>query len=160
MIQTDLYRVGFAQNKLHVEKIETCIINRKTLIIFPYAKKVVVGSSTEEGSEFETNDPIMKYLTEETEHAFQYSYSVPFSVSSKDKKSKRLNTKISYSESSFNGEEISHTYYSHLSVLNKIFNSFHFNNLWIQKSQNLMWLVNMIILVLACIAAFMKMSCS
>lgn len=159
MIQTDLYRVGFAQNKIHVEKAETCIINRKTLIIFPYAKKVVIGPTTGESGESETNDPIMKYLTEETEHAFQYSYAVPFSVSSKDKKSKRLNTKISYPESTFDGVEISYTYYSHLSFVNKITNSFHFNNLWIQKSQNVMWLVNMIILVLACIAAFMKMSC-
>jgi hypothetical protein len=149
MIQTDLYRVGFAQNKLNIKKAETCVINRKTLIILPEAKKV---------GDYETNDPIIKYLTEETEHSFEYSYSVPFSVISNDPKAKRLNVKIIYSESTFDGKEISYTYYSHLSFLNKIINSFHFNKLWLQQTQNIMWLVNMIILVLACIAAFMNIS--
>jgi len=71
----------------------------------------------------------------------------------------RLNVKIIYSESTFEGKEISHTYYSHLSFFNKITNSFYFNKLWVQQTQNIMWLVNMIILVLACIAAFIKITC-
>jgi hypothetical protein len=145
MITADLFQVWFNQNKLQTKKVETCSINKCLLLIHPIAGKL--------GSE-ESADPIVQFLTEHSEHEFDYTYNVPMYPKLKNDKKRILNVKITYSKVHYQGSSFTHSYFAHFSSFNKVMNSFYHKRLWIQQSQNIMWLTNIIILILACIAAF------
>jgi len=155
MIKLDLYYVGYSNNKLIVKEKNKCFLNKKTLVFPPEAK--VLNDISPPGR-------FTSLLVEPSEHSFMYSYSIPFhALIIKGKKKKRLNARFTYIDNSeFNGpnnKEVSYTYYSHLSMFQKLKNSLNFNKLWIQQPSNVMWIANMIILILACIATFIKLKC-
>jgi len=100
-----------------------------------------------------------------SEHSFEYSYNLPFTLYLEEKRNKRkINTKISYLDFSndtiqkYSGKELSLTFYAHLSQWQKVMNSFYFKRLWIQQSSNLMWIINILVALLACIATIWRIT--
>ncbi|RLD44809.1 MAG: hypothetical protein DRI89_02665 [Bacteroidetes bacterium] len=87
------------------------------------------------------------------EYSFDYSYTIPFdlTISSNKKKEKKLNTKITYENSSGN-KSSAQVCYTYLTRYNKIINSWNFRKLWIQQSSNITWIINILVALLAIIA--------
>lgn len=134
-INCDLYAVFNLDNKLKENKIHNAKIIRKNLFI----SQVQDGLNTD--SEFYN------------EFCFNYSYNIPFikRISIKNGKEKYINTMISYNGS--NNKDYNQICYTYLTPWQKLKNSFNFNRLWIQQSSNIMWIINILIALLAAIAA-------
>ena len=149
MITTDLYQVDYIRNKLKVIEADNCNIIRKTLIII---------SKTKFPGDQKDITPIIEMLTQSTYHLFQYSYDVPYDAKVPfGKTTKRINVRICYKDTE--NDNIEYIRFAYLTKIQKLKNSFHFKNLWIQQTQNVMWLINMIILVLASVAALINVFC-
>lgn len=91
------------------------------------------------------------------EYTFDYSYQIPFDkkISLHGGKMKKMNVKIIYptNETKKDWEQIC---YTHLSCLNKLRNSFNFNKIWLLQPNNLMWIINMIIILLVSFITMFK----
>ncbi|MEI6346716.1 MAG: hypothetical protein WCP69_02100 [Bacteroidota bacterium] len=85
-------------------------------------------------------------------HFLEYSFEIPFdALISIEGETKIINTKITYS-SLFD----SYNLYTYLTFWQRLRLRYNFNNLWVQKSSNWMWIINVLVAMIAIIATLCK----
>ncbi len=141
-IKIDTYALNNSDNDLVFRKsnvMENVLIYKKTIIFILNGRPVKISKNL-----------------------FEYTYDLPFVEKIEiENKSKIINAKITYIDT---GVEIlkqgqglrSIECYTHLSYLQKIKNSYYFNRLWIQQTSNIMWIINILVAILACLTALKK----
>jgi hypothetical protein len=131
-IKCNLYSISYAEGKIKPNKLYSTVIIGKNLFI----------STLQDG--YESNNREFY-----NEYSFDYLYNVPFDskISISKKKTRKLNVKITYPITDANNisTQVCYTYFSYC---NKIINSLHFNKLWIQQPMNIMWIINILVIIL------------
>jgi hypothetical protein len=81
---------------------------------------------------------------------FNYKFDLPFDIEVKlnSGKKKNLNTEIVYT-TFINGKDEAIKVYSYLTCLQKLKLSSKRSQLWIQQSENVMWIINILVAILA-----------
>lgn len=85
-------------------------------------------------------------------HFLEYSFEIPFDAKISIEKNNKpidkfINTKITYS-SLFE----SYNLFTYLTCLQRLRLSYNFKNLWVQKSSNWMWVINILVAIMAIVA--------
>jgi hypothetical protein len=133
----DLYTVTNSDGKILANKLYSAQIIGKSLII-----GLIVKDHNTHGTFY-------------NEYLFEYSYNIPFNkkVTLKGKKEKQLNTKITY-KGLVNNSPFEQICYTSLNGYQRIINSYNFRRLWIQQSNSIMWIINLLVAILAILATF------
>lgn len=147
VFEYDLYSIYSRDGKIKVSKYKRAKIVRKRLVH-------CMGEIHDKSYlEYPVKDDEFFDSPSISEYVFDYTFDVPHDENikvndGKKEKIRKLNTEIFYSEV-VNEKIHKVNTYAYLSCYQRLIMSYIFQRLWIQKSKNLMWLINLIIAVIA-----------
>lgn len=133
-IECELFSIYNSEGEKKTNKLHNAIIIGKSLFTSKTQGAVMI------------NDNLFL-----NEYSFEYSYNIPFdkNIPINGKKEKKVNTKITYE---FSENELQ-VCYTHFTCFQKFINSWNFRRSWIQQPSNIMWIINILVAILAVLAA-------
>lgn len=90
-----------------------------------------------------------------SKYPFTCKFDIPYEVEVElyNGKKRNLNTEIIYTEYTDGGDDLEHKAYAYLTWVQRINEKLKRKQLWIQQSSNIMWIVNVLVAILAILAA-------